>query len=244
MCTVVCRWNPHLDVPVQLLAVRDEFASRVFDLPGAWWPDHPGVVGGRDARAGGSWCVSDIALGVTAVVLNRPERMVADAGAASRGVLPLLATRYGPDWPDHVDVGPMAGFTLVLVAPDVLTWWTYIGDGLERLELPTGTHMFTPRGLSATASAFDHADLDIGVAQLSEGPTDAVWVPWLEIVRHSSPTGDRTGLLVRREIGTETFESVFAQFLAARPGRLRLDHLSRVARDPLGSWTTQFLRSD
>src|SRR3954469_22453402 len=109
MCTVVCRHDPGQASPVQVLALRDELASRAFDLPGAWWPDQPTVIGGRDRLAGGSWCVTDVAAGVTAVVLNSPLRRTAEAGAASRGVLPLLAVAHGQQWAQHVDVAPMAG---------------------------------------------------------------------------------------------------------------------------------------
>ena len=103
MCTVVCRWSAGSDFPVQMLALRDELISRSFDLPGAWWPDEPDVIGGRDRQAGGSWCVSDVRSGVTGVVLNRPERREAAPGAPSRGVLPLLAVRHGDGWPESLD---------------------------------------------------------------------------------------------------------------------------------------------
>ena len=84
-----------------LPAIRDELMSRDFDEPGAWWPHQPGVVGGRDRQAGGSWCVSDVTSGVTALVLNRTERRT---GSPSRGVLPLLATAFGSSWPAEVAV--------------------------------------------------------------------------------------------------------------------------------------------
>ena len=85
MCTVVTRWAA--DEPLRILAVRDELVSRDFDDPDAWWPEQPGVIGGRDRQAGGSWCVTDVATGVTALVLNRIERRSRDAvarGAAAR----------------------------------------------------------------------------------------------------------------------------------------------------------------
>src|SRR4051794_41760183 len=97
MCTVVCRWLP--DEPVQILAVRDELISRDFDLPDEWWPAQPGVIGGRDQQAGGSWCVSDLASGVTALVLNRIERRT---GAPSRGVLPFAAVSGRAARPDRL----------------------------------------------------------------------------------------------------------------------------------------------
>src|SRR5690349_13679683 len=119
MCTVVCRWSP--GTTVHLLAVRDEFVGREFDGPGAWWPDQPDVIGGRDRQAGGTWCACDVRTGTIGVVLNRPDRPQAQPGAASRGVLPLLAVEHGTEWTDHVDIAPMASFNLMLVTADALT---------------------------------------------------------------------------------------------------------------------------
>src|SRR3954452_1528454 len=132
MCTVVCRHAPGQPTPVQVLALRDELAGRPFDVPAAWWPAQPGVIGGRDRTAGGSWCVTDVAAGVTAVVLNSPLRRTAAPGAASRGVLPLLAVAHRQDWLQHVDVASMAGFHLVLITPQTLTWWEFDGERVTR----------------------------------------------------------------------------------------------------------------
>src|SRR4051794_982463 len=125
MCTVVTRWAE--GEPVRILAIRDEFVSREFDSPGNWWPEQPSVIGGRDRQAGGSWCVSDVPSGVTALVLNRIERHV---GTPSRGVLPLLAVDAGRDWPQRLDHREMASFTLVLAAPDGVTAWTWDAEKL------------------------------------------------------------------------------------------------------------------
>ena len=51
----------------------------------------PDVIGGRDRTAGGTWCASRVDTGVTALVLNRGQKRLASPGAASRGILPLLA---------------------------------------------------------------------------------------------------------------------------------------------------------
>src|SRR5436305_8112299 len=102
MCTVVVRWQP--GEPTRLLALRDELTDRAFDDPGEWWPQHPGVVGGRDRAAGGTWCASNVATGVTALVLNRPEKRTAAPGAPSRGVLPLLGVTHEHAWPEHLEL--------------------------------------------------------------------------------------------------------------------------------------------
>src|SRR5689334_1706711 len=136
MCTVVCRWSP--EATVHLLAVRDEFVGREFDGPGPWWPDQPHVIGGRDRQAGGTWCACDVLSGSIAVVLNRPDRPIAQPGAASRGVLPLLALSHGTSWPEQLDLAPMASFNLMLVTRSALTWWTFDGTALVRTDLAPG----------------------------------------------------------------------------------------------------------
>ncbi|HEX4729599.1 MAG TPA: NRDE family protein [Jatrophihabitans sp.] len=235
MCTLVCRWQPGGEV--RMLALRDEFASRSFDLPGTWWPDQPAVVGGRDRRGGGTWCAVDVAAGVSAVVLNRPDRRVAEPGAPSRGVLPLLAVRELADWPEAVRLPGMASFNLVLATPAGLTWWAYDGQSLSSFELAAGTHLFTPRGHSPgpLADRFAAGVLPDPIAE--DADTEAGWSDWLAVLRTSRPSTDPLDLYVRIPIGTDVFETVFGQFIASRPGRLRLDHLLRPASG--GRWTIE-----
>ncbi len=241
MCTVVCRWSADSEFPVQMLALRDELISRAFDLPAAWWPDQPDVVGGRDRQAGGSWCVCDVRTGVTGVVLNRPERREAAPGAPSRGVLPLLAVRRGQQWPQFLDVTGMAAFNLVLAQPSGLRWWSFDGERLDDKELSPGTYMFTPGGL--LRSGLDPRFGPQGTAFTGElgAPIRQAWPDWLAVVENSEPSEDPVQLLVRKPIDDDTFATVFGQFIASRPGTLRLDHQLDPAAH--GEWTTQTLHS-
>ncbi|MFM7779687.1 MAG: NRDE family protein, partial [Alphaproteobacteria bacterium] len=71
MCTLILLIRPDHAWPMLIAANRDERADRAWDAPAAWWPDYPGVIGGRDRSAGGTW----MALGphgVLAAALNRP----------------------------------------------------------------------------------------------------------------------------------------------------------------------------
>jgi len=85
MCTILLRLDPHADEPVVLAANRDEFRTRAADDPAEI---APGVFGGRDRQAGGTW----LAIGgtglaaVTNVTGARPR-----SDAPSRGRLPLEA---------------------------------------------------------------------------------------------------------------------------------------------------------
>jgi uncharacterized protein with NRDE domain len=218
-----------------MLALRDELASRRFDDPSTWWAAHPFVVGGRDQVGGGTWCASDLRSGITAVVLNRPEKRRAAPGAPSRGVLPLLAVQHAERWPEFVDVGPMAGFNLVLAGPDTLSWWSYDGDALSSHGLQAGTHMFTPKGLAVPLLDERFAPENTTGISLPAG-TATVVAEWLPIIRDTRPADDPLALLVRVPVGDDTFETVFGQFIAARPGALRLDY-SRTPDRPL-PWTT------
>ena len=227
MCTVVVRWSP--DASVLVLALRDELVGRDFDDPGAWWPDQPDVHGGRDRTAGGSWCVTDARSGVTALVLNRPQRRFAAAGAASRGVLPLLAAAHGRDWTSHLELDGMASFALVLAGPDALTEWEYDGQELASRELPPGVHMVTSGGA-------EDGKADRYLAEFAARPAaDA----WRELVVGRDPQDDPAALVVRHPTEGAVYATVFGQVIESRPGAVTLSWSRTPWIDD--SWTTQLL---
>jgi len=223
VCTVVVRWAA--GQPTHILALRDESTTREFDDPDRWWPDQPDVVGGRDRSAGGTWCANRIATGATAMVLNRAPKRVADPGAPSRGVLPLLAATYEGAWTDHLDVNGMASFALVLATPTRLTTWEYDGSALTSSELGGGTHMVTSGG----------AEDGKAVRYLRRFDAAGFPVEWREIVEAETPRDDPGSLVVRHETETFVYATVFGQLIDAAPGRLRVDY----SRTPWisGSWS-------
>jgi hypothetical protein len=208
MCTVVVRWSTGR--PVLVLALRDERTDRAFDDPAEWWPQAPHVVGGRDRAAGGSWCVTDVASGTSALVLNRTTRRAAAPSAPSRGVLPLLAVRHGADWPQHLDVTGMAGFALVLAAPQRLSVWEFDGTHLTGADRPPGTTMLTA-GPTEQGRADRHLPRFAAAAS-----ADA----WRALVTSSRVEDDPASLLVRHTEGHLVFATVFAQVIEAAPGRV------------------------
>ena len=212
MCTVVVRWQS--GEPTQLLALRDELTGREFDDPRQWWPEHPGVVGGRDRVAGGTWCASRVAAGSTALVLNRPQKRLAEPGAPSRGVLPLLAVTKEDAWPRSIDLAGMASFALVLATPDQLTTWFFDGEALQQSPLGPGTHMVTSGGAED-----GKADRYLAAFEQAAFPDG-----WRELVRTDAPHDEPTALVVRHDFGNRTYATVFGQLLEAEPGRLRLEH--------------------
>jgi Transport and Golgi organisation 2 len=220
VCTVVVRWSD--GQPPQILALRDELTTRDFDDPGTWWPELPDVVGGRDRTAGGTWCATRIGTGATALVVNRPRKRVADAGAPSRGVLPLLAVEHGADWLSHIELGGMASFALLLATPHGVTTWDFDGQDLLTTEHPEGTHMLTsggPENLKADRhlKAFEESSYPHG---------------WRQLVQDGTPTDDPAALVVRHEQDGLVFATVFGELIEAPPGRLHLEY----SRQP---WTRQ-----
>lgn len=85
MCLIAFSWNPGAEMPLLLLANRDEFYARP-SAPAEWWVDAPGVWAGRDLREGGTW------LGVTrtgrfAALTNYRDGRQPAANVRSRGEL-------------------------------------------------------------------------------------------------------------------------------------------------------------
>ena len=112
MCTVVALVRPSR---VLLAANRDERIDRPWDPPAEYWP---GIFGGRDRTAGGTWMAMNRA-GVVATVLNRPGELGPAAGKRSRGELPLLALAHdtaeaAAEAIAALDAGEWRGFNMVI----------------------------------------------------------------------------------------------------------------------------------
>jgi len=94
MCLILIALNQRPDYPLVLAANRDEYFRR-FTREAAYWEDAPGVLGGRDLEAGGSW------LGVTrdGRIANVREPPLKKTGLESRGrlVADYLIDRIGPE---------------------------------------------------------------------------------------------------------------------------------------------------
>ena len=81
-------------------------STRPWLSPGRHWPDRPGLVGGRDLQAGGTWLAVDPAVPRAAALLNGRGGSPADEMRRSRGELPLLRRdRGGP--PAELDLRPL-----------------------------------------------------------------------------------------------------------------------------------------
>ena len=135
MCLILVAWKVHERYPLVVAANRDEFHARAA-APAAWWPDHPGILAGRDLQAKGTW------LGVSrsgrfASVTN--YRGGTDPGAAeSRGALVsnfLLASDDSGRFLDKTEKkkSNFSGFNLLVSDGDELWWLSNRGGGARKL---------------------------------------------------------------------------------------------------------------
>lgn len=171
MCTVIVRTGQ----PLTLMGVRDEFADRPWEGPGEHWPAYPGVTGGRDLKAGGTWLAVDPAAKRAAALLNGHGTLAPDAVRVSRGDLPLRAVAAG-GMPD-VELSHYDPFHLVLVEESRARLWSWDGVRLAAADLPDGTSMIVNTGL-------DQDDARV-IAQLPRfAATDDWWT--LTAAEHSS----------------------------------------------------------
>src|SRR5689334_7293044 len=85
MCLLVLAWRCHPRYRAVVAANRDEFHARPA-APLAPWADTPGVAGGRDLQAGGTWFAMDTRERF-GIVTNFREFGRRRNGAPSRGAL-------------------------------------------------------------------------------------------------------------------------------------------------------------
>ncbi len=84
MCLIAFSLDAHDAFALVVAANRDEYYARE-TAPAAWWNDAPGVFGGRDLRAGGSWLAIDRRGRLAAVTnVREPDPF---SGPRSRGEL-------------------------------------------------------------------------------------------------------------------------------------------------------------
>lgn len=141
MCLVVLGLHAHPLYPLVVAANRDEFLDRPSE-PARFWPEDPGLLAGRDLRAGGTW------LGVTrsgrfAALTNIRDPRRQDPAAPSRGAL-VVRFLKGRDAPvEHL--GRVAAepvrrnpYNLLAGAEGRLAWYSNAGAGPQ--EVRAGVH--------------------------------------------------------------------------------------------------------
>ncbi|HET6725428.1 MAG TPA: NRDE family protein [Gammaproteobacteria bacterium] len=138
MCLIAIAWKTDAAWPLVLIGNRDEFHARPTD-PAGFWHGAPGIIGGRDLTAGGSWLGVNAA-GRFAAVTNYRDRLDPPAGARSRGHLvgDFLRGDASPE-AFMAEVGAnadcYAGFSLFVGGGDTLAFYSN-RDGAIRLLAP------------------------------------------------------------------------------------------------------------
>ncbi|HEU4592562.1 MAG TPA: NRDE family protein [Steroidobacteraceae bacterium] len=142
MCLLVIAWRCHARHRLVVAANRDEFHARPA-APLARWQDPPGIIGGRDLQASGTWLAVD-PRGRVGMVTNFREFGRRRRGAPSRGALipGYLADGLPPG--EHLrqletDAPGYAGFNLLLADRESLWYASNRADQFAR-ELPPGIY--------------------------------------------------------------------------------------------------------
>ncbi|MFC4062104.1 NRDE family protein [Planomonospora corallina] len=221
MCTVVVSVAPGAALPLILAGVRDEFTGRPWVPPAEHWP---GLVGGRDLLAGGTWLAVDPVARRAAALLNGHGVPVPGPARRSRGELPLLAAAAGrlPE----LDLTRYDPFHLVLAEPSGARLWSWDGAGRTETELPAGTHMIVNSGWESGEENERVAFFRPRFARASRpAALDGAWGEWAFLATGAGlPAGDPRAMIVRHELPDgRIFASLSVTLLALAPGGLRYD---------------------
>ena len=145
MCTAVLSIQAGL--PLLIAGVRDELTDRPWAPPGAHWADDPGLVGGRDLQAGGTWLAVAPGRRRVSCVLNGTGRLAPPAARRSRGELPLLAA--AGRWPAAEELAAFDPFRLLVAEPGHATLLSWDGTAETEHDLQDGLHFVVNSGYAS-----------------------------------------------------------------------------------------------
>jgi uncharacterized protein with NRDE domain len=157
MCLIVFAWRPSHPLPLVLAANRDEFYDRP-SQPLAPWKDAPGIYGGRDLQAGGTWLAAGPQGRYAALTNIRDPRQ--PPFGRSRGELPVQFLRG--------ELGPEAFLAeLAERAEDYSAFNLLVGDARQLWLL--NSREGTPRPLSEGIYGLSNAALDTPWPKVEKG---------------------------------------------------------------------------
>jgi uncharacterized protein with NRDE domain len=179
MCLVIMASRVHPEIALIVAANRDELFARAAEPVGVL---APGVVGGRDVLAGGTWLAAN-RFGVVAALTNQPLATARpgapeggrDPSKHSRGELPLFLTRFSSAAEAVAalvtECSPRDYNACALLLGDreraFYVGMTH-GERPEVRELAPGVHVLENRPIAAESPKADHARA--AVAGLSGWP--------------------------------------------------------------------------
>lgn len=238
MCTAIVSVGP----AVLLAGIRDEFVARSWEPPARHWPEYPGLIGGKDLTAGGTWLAVSPAARRTACVLNG-RGIPAAASRRSRGVLPLQAAAEGRLAPALTGFDP---FHLLVAEPGRASLTSWDGENLTERELGPGLHMIVNSGLSGELQADGPpGSAERELARLAwflprlraaarpvprpDEPIEQAWGDWLPLLNGAGlPPQDPRALIVRHDFGDgRVWGTTSISLVALSPGELRYDFTAR-----------------
>ncbi|MEV5498345.1 NRDE family protein [Nonomuraea fuscirosea] len=212
MCTLIVKTGPRLT----LMGVRDEFADRPWEGPGEHWPDYPGVIGGRDLKAGGTWLAVHPAARRAAALLNGHGRAAEETTKVSRGDLALKAA-YTGELPEG-DLTRYDPFHLVLADLTRVRLLSWDGERPVRSDLPAGTSMVVNSGLDDESERVR--------AYLPRFRDSDDWRALIE----EEPSADRGALIIRHELPDgRLFASLSVMEVAIEPGEVTYEFTDLTA---------------
>jgi uncharacterized protein with NRDE domain len=140
MCLLVVAWQTHPRYRLIVAGNRDEFHERPA-APLGWWSDAPGVLAGRDLRAGGTWLGLSRSGRFGLVTNFRDADATVRADAPSRGELVPAYLRNGSGATPYLDelqqrATQYAGFNLLLGDATGLHYYTNVGGTTPRVLSP------------------------------------------------------------------------------------------------------------
>ncbi|MEU6713405.1 NRDE family protein [Nonomuraea sp. NPDC046802] len=205
MCTLIVRTGR----PLTLMGVRDEFADRPWEGPGEHWPDYPGVIGGRDLKAGGTWLAVNPAARRAAALLNGRGLAARETTKVSRGDLALRAAYTG--LPPDADLGRYDPFHLVLADLSGVRLLSWDGVRPSISKLPEGVSMVVNTGL------------DPGSERVAAYLPRFRGQDWRELIT-AEPSDDPGALIVRHELPDgRVFASLSVMEVSLAPGEVTYD---------------------
>jgi uncharacterized protein with NRDE domain len=223
VCTFILLHRPDLAGateawPLIVAANRDEMLARPWEPPAEHWPDQPGVIGGLDTLAGGTWLGMNGA-GVVAGVLNRTGSLGPSADKRSRGELPLLALRHRSAAAAAGALAALDGrewrsFNLVVADNDAAFFVRGLGTGPVVVRpLPAGMSMVTAADPNDTSNPRVARHLPRFQAAAPPDPPD--WGSWPDLLADGGLPRD-SALCVPAAGG---FGTVSSMLIAVAPGR-------------------------
>jgi len=240
-------------MPLLLLGVRVELASRRWQPPARYWPGSP-LVGGRDEEAGGTWLAVHPDVPRVSCLLNARGQQAAPGSRRSRGELPLRAAADGQEALKqlHEEDGALARYDpFLLICADLSSALMLSWDGtraaLENLD--QATHVITnaghayPPASAAPEAAEDPKARHFGPKFAAHRPgadpaatIAGAWGDWLTLAAGDGlPRTDPAAIIVRRDLPDgRVWGTTSLTLVALGPDGLRYDFQPVPADDDGG----------